>query len=172
MIGSRSRTDQWPARGLPVRGAGYEPVDTAVFSRAKCPHHIVAKLSSRFCLHFSLFTKHAKRYGNDNDNDDNRDDSSLKLLFLTRIANAEEVDAIDMTNWRTQTAIVYSLFFYILLSTRFETRETRRTWNAKDDDMQEATKRIRNTLCSIRAGTGGSIHGVLQRPEHLMISIF
>jgi len=25
-----------PARGLPVRGAGYEPVDTAIFDRAKC----------------------------------------------------------------------------------------------------------------------------------------
>jgi len=33
-----------PAGGLPVRGAGYEPVDTAVFSRAKCPQTSIHRL--------------------------------------------------------------------------------------------------------------------------------
>ena len=61
------------------------------------------------------------------------------------------------------------IIFYILLSTRFQTRRMRRVRNAKDDGIQEVARRVRDILF-YKSRNDGFIHGVLQRLKHMIAS--
>ena len=55
--------DNRPAKGLLIRGAGYEPADTALFSRAKCPQHQQVRRSPTDDAIVHLFKKRMIAYG-------------------------------------------------------------------------------------------------------------
>ena len=86
---------------------------------------------------------------------------SLKSLFLATIVNAKEMNAIDIMNWCTQTAIACSNSLHSSLHT---------TWDARrsNNDVMNITRMYKVTACK-RLQEELEIIYVLQELQRMMI---
>ncbi len=86
---------------------------------------------------------------------------SLKPLFLAAIANVKEMNAIDITNWRTQTAIACSNSLHSSLHTTWDVRRS-------NNDAMNVTRIYEVTACK-RSQEELEILYVLQESQRMMI---
>ncbi len=86
---------------------------------------------------------------------------SLKSLFLAAITNAKEMNAIDIMNWCTQTAIACSNSLHFSLYT---------AWNARrsNNDVMNVIRMYEVTACKTLQEELEILY-ILQELQHMMI---